>query len=347
MVNYLTLAAKVQLNVHDLNNEAVAGNVTDIRLISFLNEENDVIEAPAVSGRMLKHWHYECMRKIIGSRKNGISLCSSCEIGEPLRPGFLIEEGDSKKLTQKTPLDEKAIISNCAICDVHGFLIAQEGNSGKSSEDGSGSAKRTQKTQGISSRRNSRVLFSWLLPVIGTEPLRNQVIHSRVTSRAFQDEGEKSSQMIFSKSYASGLYGFVSALDLKRIGFSEFNLKNLPEHAFIDRATRKDRMEIAIEAYRLMLTGQMGASLSHALPHAKPVELLVCYSTDGPIPFPVSPIYRNYIGNTIGILPEHAKLLYWSEAEGQVKEEMSERIEIMNTIDDIFKKIFEELSASN
>ncbi len=54
MLKFVTFAVKMQLNVHDLNNEAVAGNVTDIRIMEFLDENGKRQEAPAVSGRMLK-----------------------------------------------------------------------------------------------------------------------------------------------------------------------------------------------------------------------------------------------------------------------------------------------------
>lgn len=346
MLNYLTLAAKVQLNVHDLNNEAVAGNVTDIRMISFLDSDNQIIEAPAVSGRMLKHWHYESMRKIIDSFYKDIPLCQSCEIGEPLRPGRLNEK-DSKKIEQNDK-SEIEIISSCAICDVHGFLIAQTSNSDSQADQNTSasnkSGKKSKKSSGTSSRRNSRVLFSWLLPVIGAETTRNQVIHSRVTSQTSQEEGEKSSQMIYSKSYASGVYGFVSALDVKRIGFSETSLLKNRDEAYIDENSRKSRAEVAIEAYRLMLTGQMGASLSHALPHAKPLEILVCYSHIKPVPFPVSPIYQGYLKETAGILPDHAKLIYWS-SRGSIDEDFpKEKIEVVDTVDEIFVRLLKELS---
>ncbi|NMB98944.1 MAG: hypothetical protein GYA35_01555 [Thermoanaerobaculaceae bacterium] len=52
MLKFITFAVKTQLNVYDLNNEAVAGNVTNIRIMEFLNENGEKQEAPAVSGRM-------------------------------------------------------------------------------------------------------------------------------------------------------------------------------------------------------------------------------------------------------------------------------------------------------
>ncbi|MCD6318064.1 hypothetical protein J7M02_03235, partial [Candidatus Aerophobetes bacterium] len=88
MLKYVTFAIKLQLNVHDLNNEAVAGNVQDIRIMEFLDENDEKREAPAVSGRMLKHWHYEAVRHLIlNGEYFSLPLCDGCKVGEPIRPG--------------------------------------------------------------------------------------------------------------------------------------------------------------------------------------------------------------------------------------------------------------------
>ena len=131
MLKFLTLAVKGQLNVHDLNNETVAGNVTDIRMMDYLiqNEKGEweKTEAPAVSGRMLKHWHYKAMRHLIlnNSQYHPIPLCGGCRVGEPIRPGII----QGEKVDQIKPRklkDEEKFVQNCGICDIHGYLIAQE-----------------------------------------------------------------------------------------------------------------------------------------------------------------------------------------------------------------------------
>jgi len=297
MLKFLSLAVKLQLNVHDLNNETGAGNVTDIRLMEFLDEEGNRVEAPAVSGRMLKHWHYEGMRKL--GLEQGLPFCDSCKIGEPVRPAKLTSDN---KLSHQEAINEgtEQVIKKCITCDIHGFLAAI----GTTSE-----------------RRSSRAMFSWLMPVLNTvQPedekgtTSKQVIHSRVKSGKDFKESELTSQMPFNKSYASGLYAFVSALDTDRIGLVEPNLGTNSAYTISDNE-RKDRIKVAIEAYRLMLSGQLGASLSHALPHTLPVELLVAYSESGPLPFPVSPMYSDYISKTAGLMPSHAVLLYWGDEE--------------------------------
>lgn len=294
MLKYVTFAVKLQLYAHDLNNEAVAGNVTDIRVMEFVDENGNRVEAPAVSGRMLKHWHYEAMRKLINSGPFGnLPLCIGCKVGEPIRPA---KKSQSNTIVQAVKSEQDAI-KECSICDIHGYLIAQdaEGDQG-----------------GVSSRRTSRAMFSWLLPVLRTENTQKQVLHTRVSQQESTDEDEQSAQMIFSKSYASGFYAFVSALDVDRVGLVEMMLGSENPYP-ISENERKERIKLAIEAYRFMISGQIGASLSHALPHTNPVEILVCYSETSPLPFPVSPIYHDYIEKTVSSAPKGSVILYWGD----------------------------------
>jgi len=316
MLKFVTFAVKVQLNAHDLNNETTAGNVMDIRMMEFLDEKGQKVEAPAVSGRMLKHWHYEAMRKLIlHSEYTSIPLCDGCRVGEPIRPGE--KRGD--RLVQVSRAEPEALTS-CAICDIHGYLIARSGEGGD---------------RGTSARRASRVMFSWLMPVLGTESTQKQVLHTRVSRQEATDENEQSAQMLFYKSYASGIYGFVSALDVERIGLVELLLASENPYV-IEENERKERIKVALEAYRYMISGQMGASLSHALPHMNPIEILVCYSETGPLPFPVSPMYPDYLSKTIGLAPSGAKFLYWGSNP-------VEGVEVKETINELFEELLSKV----
>jgi CRISPR-associated protein Cst2 len=338
MIKFVTFAVKMQLNVHDLNNEAVAGNVTDIRIMEFLDEDGERVEAPAVSGRMLKHWHLEGMRHlIINGSYPSVQLCAGCKVGEPIRPALLSDE----KLEQIKPKDikeEENFVKNCIICDIHGYLIAQGAKEEKeeTSEEENEKKKKGKKQKGLNLRRASRAMFSWLMPVLGVDTAQKQVLHTRVSQQQEMAEGEGAAQMIFNKSYASGIYAFVSALDVDRIGLVELNLGSPNPYAVDDNNGRKDRIKVAIEAYRLMLSGQIGASLSHAIPHQNPVEILVAYSENGPLPFPVSPMYKDYIAKTIGLMPKGTSFLYWgSESPSGVSKK--------DTIDEIFRELLSKV----
>lgn len=184
---------------------------------------------------------------------------------------------------------------------------------------------------GISARRTSRTMFSWLMPVLDKikpdldmGPTSKQVIHNRVSS-------DPSVMMPFNKSYASGIYAFVSAFDVDRIGLVELNLNTANPYA-VNGSDRNNRIKVTIEAYRNLISGQIGASLPHAVPHGNPVEILVAYSETGPLPFPVSPMYSDYISKTVGVMPQNTALLYWGadSPEGVCKK---------STIDEIFTEL--------
>lgn len=80
----------------------------------------------------------------------------------------------------------------------------------------------------------------------------------------------------------------------------------------------------------------MGASLSHAIPHMNPKEIVVVYSETGPLPFPVSPMYSDYISKTAGLMPKDAKFLYWGP-------ETPEGFSKKDTIDGIFAELLSKV----
>jgi len=299
-MDFLTIAARMILNVHDLNNEATAGNVSDIRFIDYVDLQGQRREAAAVSGRMLKHWHVELYSDLL--RQSHGELCDQCAKGEPVRGP--VQDDDPDDDVEAAELS----VERCAVCDLHGFLFAE----GRRSV-----------------RRNSRAMFSWLLPVLddGTETTQRQVVHTRVSRDRERDEGETAAQMLFYKSYASGIYGFVSALDIERLGYME------ETQEYVGDADRDQRAKLAIDAYRHMLTGRIGASQSHAIPHADCLELMVATSDEGPLPFPVSPIYPGYVAKYQGIIPDTGTLHVFGV------EDAPEDVAVHDSIGDLFDAI--------
>jgi CRISPR-associated autoregulator DevR family len=389
---FLTVAAKLVLNVHDLNNEGSIGQTTDIRTIRMVDENGKEIgEVPAVSGRMLKHWHLAYMlREELESGPP--KLCAQCKVWEP----------------ERKPQDETAGINACVICDAHGFLCTDKPGftvaiavsndtitlkkearddepeetfnvlfcehakenmdkncptcavrqldgkrarvSGELSTDEEG--KKTIKVtfvqeigrgkdkikvgsdpKGLSLRRSSCINFSWLLPVLTADSTAKQVIHSRVASSG--GEGEDTSQMIFYKSYASSIYGFVCSIDLNRIG------KPLVGNTTLADEEIKRRRQMAVRALLPMVTGAFGASQSHALPHTKCLGVIAALSDNiTPLPNLVSPIYSNGFGESVIMLKAfgNTNVKYWGYGEPPV--------DVANKKPDpqnLFKTILDEL----
>lgn len=330
---FLTLAAKLIVNVHDMNNEGSIGQTTDIRMIRMVGEDGtELPEAPAVSGRMLKHWHLAYMLKE-ELNQTSQKLCEQCKIWEP----------------ERQPTDEGAGVQNCVICDSHGFLCAKK--------RGAGEAK------GKSLRRSSCVTFSWLLPVIGSDTPSKQVIHSRVAPGVAEriEEAEeaspenasleassestptvsekeakqKSSQMIFYKSYASSIYGFICSIDLDRIG------KALDGSGLSSDVNEiKRRQQMAAKALLPMVMGAFGASQSHALPHTKCLGVLAALSDNTtPLPNLVSPIYSNGFSESINMLKAfNNNVKYWGYGEPAVEKDQKK-----DNLQALFDSIITEL----
>jgi CRISPR-associated protein Cst2 len=281
MAGYLSLAAKLVLNVHDLNNEGSVGQSLDIRQIRMVDENGkELKEMPAVSGRMMKHWHLEHMtRAEMELDGNNRKLCDDCKLREP----------------ERTPKDESGGIKNCIICDTHGFLSAEK----QVTEEG---------TKKVIPRRSSCINFSWLLPTLDASPVAKQVLHSRVTS----PESQKESQMPFHKSYASGMFAFVTGIDLGRIGMT------IKASKVLDDVELKRRQKLAVQALLPICLGAFGASQSHALPHAKCVGLLAAISTtEKPVPNLISPIYPDGFKESIALLKAMGdSVKWWTYGEG-------------------------------
>ncbi|MEM1546997.1 MAG: type I-A CRISPR-associated protein Cas7/Csa2 [Candidatus Methanomethylicia archaeon] len=273
---FIKLTARMLINVHDLNNEASVGNFTDIRKVKLINEAGEVIEAPAVSGNMLKHWHFIYMKRAL-EEKGYNKLCSYCLNEE----AFRIPQDDPRVSGLRDPAEiEEKIVNTCAIEDLHGYLYP-----GKAA-----------------SRRESLVKFSWLIPVLNLQSEIFTATHSRVARGVIAEEvGEEKTQqiqqqMLFYKQYSSGLYGFSACLDLAYVGIP-FTTRKL----VISDRDRSIRVRSAIEAFIPFLTGEFGASQCRALPIIKIQEILITYSRSVCLPNPTAAVYSNYLKESISI----------------------------------------------
>ena len=124
----------------------------------------------------------------------------------------------------------------------------------------------------------------------------------------------------------------------ERIGLVESKLGTDNSPYAVKDDDRKKRIQVAIEAYRYLISGEIGASLSHAIPHVKPIEVLVGYSESSPLPFPISPIYEDYISKYKGIIPKNANILLWNQTGEQIKD-----VTVKSTINEIFDELLGKL----
>jgi CRISPR-associated protein Cst2 len=318
---YVGVGVKLVLNMHDLNNER-AEEIRRIPLI-YRDEKGEwqvVEEAVAVSGVMVKHWHFAYM-VALGIKEN-VAFCDYCK------------RFDAIRVPSNTAGSEKDLIERCAGEDIHGFLRAKP-----------------------SLRRESLARFSWMLPLFNEKAMKTFGLSTpfRVVqhSRNVREIPEKApdevrqAQMPYPRSYANGVYGFVSTLDLDHIGYSFIAQQSINPTKIV---TRK---KIAVQAYIPMLTGAMGASLARALPVSEVLEVIVVTCAK-PIPAPVHPIYPDFIGENVNlytgidkVMETDVTLYAWSkERKIENKSEGKFKLISVDKPANAFAKIIEELGIA-
>jgi len=318
---YMGVGVKLVLNMHDLNNE----RAEEIRRIPLIYRDGKgewqvVEEAVAISGVMVKHWHFAYM-VALGNKDENVGFCDYCKRFEAIR----VLSG-----TQGT---EKDLIDRCAGEDVHGFLRAKP-----------------------PLRRESLARFSWMLPLFNEKAMKTFGLSTpfRVLqhSRNVREIPEKApdevrqAQMPYPRSYANGVYGFVSTLDLDHVGHSFISQES------IDAKKVVARKKIAVQAYVPMLTGAMGASLARALPVSEVLEVVVVTCAK-PIPAPVHPIYPDFVGENVSlytgidkVMETDVTMYAWSmERKIESRDQDSFKLVSVKNPSDAFAKVIETLNT--
>ncbi len=249
---------RVILNVHSLNTEGAVGNynpLTKAYLVGRSGNTWDIVEANVVSGNMLKHWHARSTAEL--AKSLGLALCDDCKRGVFYR-------------TRLRVTSEEDMLKKCVIDDLHGFLCTE-----------------------TTVKRESLIKVSFIVPV--EEKIFNvtTITHNRVVTEktgAIAREG----MMPFKSEYASGLYAFAIAMDLKYVGIPLAN----PTTPALSKDERIKRAKLAIQALGSILHGEIGAKQARAFPITKPVEAFVVISKK-PIPAPIHAYYVDYAKESI------------------------------------------------
>ena len=249
---------RVVLNVHSLNTEGAVGNYNPLVKVFVTGRSGgkwDVAETNAISGNMLKHWHARHMVEL--AKVSKLPLCDDCRRGVFYR-------------TRLSVKSEEEMLSKCVLDDLHGFLCTE-----------------------TTVKRESLVKLSFAVPVEEGVFNVSTVTHNRVVvdeKGAIAREG----MMPFKSEYASGIYAFAIAMDLKYVGVPLAN----PVKPAIDASERKARAKLALQALGALLQGEIGAKQARALPIAKPVQALVVVSKY-PVPAPTHAYFRDYVGESV------------------------------------------------
>ena len=176
----LSIAGRLTLDMHSLNNEGGEGNQIMTRMVTLVNAQGEPFTVNAISGDMFKHIHAEHLQRIAKSSK--LPLCGGCdtlnasrisadpEIAVKVLEQKTIKSG--KKNKKVFVMNDSEVISlllrTCVIDDAEGNLIAparkSRGRAGGDEEgDGSESEQAEGGQAGRSIPRKSVAEFGWVL----------------------------------------------------------------------------------------------------------------------------------------------------------------------------------------
>ncbi|WP_232461959.1 type I-A CRISPR-associated protein Cas7/Csa2 [Thermococcus siculi] len=285
---YVRISGRIRLNAHSLNAQGGGGTnyieITKTKVTVKTGNGWAVVEVPAITGNMLKHWHFTGFVDYFKTTPYGMNLTERALRYNGTRFGQ--GETTATKANSATVQlnDEATIIGELADADVHGFLAPKTGV-----------------------RRVALVKVPFILPAedfireVEGERLITAIKHNRVdvNESGAISSGNDTAQMLFSREYATGLYGFSIVLDLGLVGVPQsspvkFEKNQLKPNIVIDPNERKARIESALKALVPMLSGYLGANLARSFPVFK-VEELIAIASEEPIPALVHGFYNDYI----------------------------------------------------
>ncbi|AEC52735.1 hypothetical protein PNA2_1820 [Pyrococcus sp. NA2] len=298
---YVRISGRVRLNAHSLNAQGGGGTnyieITKAKVTVKTGEGWSVVEVPAITGNMLKHWHFVGFVDNFIKTKYGMNLTERALRYNGARFGQKETKVKKANGSYVNLNNEADIIKEFADADVHGFLAPQTGV-----------------------RRVSLVKTSFILPAedfikeIEGERLITAIKHNRVdiNEKGAVGRGSETAQMLFNREYATGLYGFSMVLDLGLVGIPQsapvkIEGNNAKPNLVISDNERKARIESALKALAPMLSGYMGANLARSFPILKVEELIVVASNE-PIPALVHGFYEDYIEVNQSIIRNAEKL---------------------------------------
>lgn len=268
----LSIASRMTLNLHSLNNEGGEGNQIQTRMIDIVSEDNILHNVNAISGDMLKHVLMEHYYR--RAKEEHMSLCQSCQQFNVNRinadSDFLKE---TKGISNAAFIDQ--LLQHCAMDDIGGILVTEE--------------KR-------SVPRKSVCEFGWVvaLPELSRTESYFHVKYARELGEQKRKEdadaqekaGANRGQNIFYRPASSGVYALVCHLELSRVGYNDIT----QSYGSISDEERQKRIALLLESVMYTFLELNGAMRSTQLPHLVAMEGFISTS-DSAVPAPlISPL---------------------------------------------------------
>lgn len=219
---------------HSLSN---IGNDGSIRLLPRRQMLASGIETDACSGNINKHHHAAIMREYLLFQN--LPLCRACAQGDGQRAAALIAEFQELTMEQ--------ILTQCCLCDTHGFLITAK-------------KERDEENDSVSIRqrlsKHSLIEYSFDLALPETRAETTQLATR-------MGQGESGKPMLMKQPSRSGEYA--RCIRYKSVGIGmDTDTWELHLH---DEKARTVRHRLVLAAVRDQILSPVGAQTSTMLPH--------------------------------------------------------------------------------
>jgi CRISPR-associated autoregulator DevR family len=278
----MSVNVRVTWQAHSLSN---AGSNGSIRLLARRQLLADGTETDACSGNIAKHHHAMLLAEYLESA--GIPLCPACASRDGRRASALVGLPGYKSLSIER------ILTECALCDAHGFLVTAK----NASSDGS-----TERRQRIS--KHSLIEFSFALAL----PDRHaESTHLYTRSGNSKEDG----QMWMKMPARSGEYALCIRYKSAGIGVDTDKWRVVVD----DAGERARRHRAILSALCDQLLSPDGALTAAALPHLTGlVGALVVRSSVGRAPV-FSPLDADFVARLTALSDKTCQVFPFDTAE--------------------------------
>jgi CRISPR-associated protein Cst2 len=288
LISSLSVAARVTLDLHNLNSEGTEGNQQQTRMVHIIDQSGRRQIVNAISGDMFKHILVEHLVPLLKEAQAPLSPGASVHDADrinALNPAFVDfcekeqEFNENGKRVKRKAFESEIMtkmVADCSLTDIAGALV----------------------TRGRSVGRKSVVEFGWVVglpedsnnqPLTATEQYFHVKYAPEGRGTAAGGETVAGRQAIFHRPASSGIYALICNLDLYRVG-----LNDITRHYVVDATDRRARAQALIQALAATLLKPAGAQRNTQNPHIVNCEGVVATSSTS-LPAPsVSPLHDNY-----------------------------------------------------
>lgn len=276
---FVSVRGRVLINVEALNmTESVGNYVKHRRVPVVMPGTYATYFVPSISGESIAHGYQQVLAE--EAARDNLPVCKLCS------KGYFLKSTNDAIFKESFGIDppgsedefEKAVIKNCTVEDVGGFLYAPARG-------------------GRNVKRTSNFFVGYMIPA--RESLESAVIEPQLHTRyalgtPFVEEGGRAGgQMIYYIELSSAAYTFSFDLDTKYLGKTTFSMDSAG-NMVISEEERKKRIGAALDAFSKFVTEMMfGAKKTRFLPVIEWESIVIAVSDDvWTVP---SPFSGNYI----------------------------------------------------